>query len=90
MTEGSVFLKRLNNSKIQNARVYTIAASGCSVNKEDGDGVVKLKNVPLSYATNFVVNGTCTDFFKVNLNDTILDPDKTPEVYDIVKEVLKE
>src|SRR3989344_5711395 len=90
MTEGSVFLKRLNNSKIQNARVYTIAASGCSVNKEDGDGVVKLKNVPLSYATNFVVNGTCTDFFKVNLHDTILDPDKTPEVYDIVKEVLKE
>src|SRR3989344_1432936 len=90
MTEGSVFLKRLNNSKIQNAKVYTIAASGCLINKEDGDGVVKLRNVPLPYATNFVINGTCTDFFKVNLHDTILDPDKIPEVYDILKEVLKD
>lgn len=90
MTEGSVFLKRLNSFKVVKAKVYTIAASGCPISKEDGDGIVNLKSVPLSYATNFVVNGTCTDLFKANLHDTILDPNKTPEVYEIVRNVLKE
>ena len=90
MTEGSVFLKRLNSFRVVKAKVYTIAASGCPINKEDGDGIVKLKSVPLPYASNFVVNGTCTDFFKANLHDTILDPDMTPKVYEIVRNVLKE
>ena len=89
MTEGSIFLKRLNNSKVQKVKFYTIGASGCPINNEDGDGVVKLRSVPLPYATNYFVNGTCTDLFKSNLHDTILDPDKTPEVYNVIKRILK-
>ncbi len=91
MSEGSVFLKRLNQTKPpQIAKIYTIAGLGCLIEGEESDGLVEYKSVPLPYAQNFNVTGKCTDILKSNLHDEMLDPDKYPEVYEIVKDILKE
>ena len=91
MSEGSIFLKRLNQAKPpQQATFYTIAALGCPVDNEPGDGVLKQKSVPLPYAQNFNVTGVCTDIFKSDLHDGMLDPAISPETYALIKDILKE
>jgi len=91
MSEGSVFLKRLNQAKPpQKTKIYTIAGLGCPIEGEESDGLVKYESVPLPYAQNFNITGKCTDILKSNLHDEMLEPDKYPEVYEIVKDILKE
>ncbi len=92
MAEGSVFLKRLNNPKNipRNTKFYTIAAKGCDIGGEEGDGIVTVDSVFLDYAGNFMVNGTCTDFFGTNLHSRMLDPNIYPETYEIIREILEQ
>ncbi|MBI2670771.1 alpha/beta fold hydrolase [Candidatus Woesearchaeota archaeon] len=91
MSQDSIFLKRLNQAKpLQKVIIYTIAGTGCNTENEDGDGIVVLKNVPLPYAKNFTTPGTCTDILKSNLHQDLIDPEKYPEVYNIVKKLLRE
>lgn len=91
MSAGSIFLKRLNNRPIPiNTKLYTIAAIGCDMDGEDGDGITVADSVPLDYAENFVIKGECTDFFNSDLHTRILDPDLYPKTYEIIKEILNE
>jgi len=89
MKEGSVFLNKLNTQK-EDVDIYVVTATGCEMKYGVGDGIVLEENVPLDYATNFVVQGECNDLLKNDLHSAILDPAKYPEVYDILKKILKE
>ena len=95
MNFDSVFMSRLNSpsSTPQFTDVYTVTAHGCLMknedgDKEDGDGVVLARNVPLSFATNYDVNGTCTDFLQSNLHMKFVEPNLYPETFEIVKSIL--
>lgn len=89
MEEGSVFLNKLN-AKEEGVDMYVITATGCEMKYGMGDGIVLEENVPLDYATNFVVNGSCKNLLKNELHSDILEPSKYPEVYEILKKILKE
>ncbi len=91
MTEGSIFLKRLNSVKEpENVEIHTIIAQGCETNDNEGDGVVSVDSAELSYADNHYIEGNCTDYLGIELHNKILDPELYPEVYDIIVGVLNE
>ena len=90
MTEDSVFLKILNQAQApKNAKLYTIAGSGCITDNENGDGIVKTNNVALPYAQNYIINGTCIDALKLSFHQDIINPEKYPESYNLIKDILK-
>ncbi|MEK6974133.1 MAG: alpha/beta fold hydrolase [Nanoarchaeota archaeon] len=91
MSQDSIFLKRLNQYREpESVKVFTIAGSGCDTEKEDGDGIAVLNNVVLNYSTNYIINGTCTDILKSNLHQDIIDYEKYPETYNVLRAILKE
>jgi hypothetical protein len=89
LAQGSIFLRKLNSPQnIPNeVEMYTIAAVGCD--ERDFDGIVELVSVQLPYAENHIINGTCTDLFGTDLHSNILDPDKYPETYNLILDILK-
>jgi len=90
MQENSLFLNILNDPDKQpaNVKIYTIAGSGCDTSGKDGDGIVPKDHVTLPNATSFVVNGKCTRTSV--LHNDLLDTDKYPEVYEIIRDILRE
>ena len=91
MYSDSVLMKKLNapNYNPKNVKFYTISGTGCNTDSGGGDGVVLLDNSLIDYAESFVVEGECTDTFKKELHTELLNIDIYPEVYEIVKEILK-
>ena len=87
MHNDSIFIKRLN-SHIPEVPFYTIRATGCDMGKEDGDGVVLARNVPLDFATNYEVEGECTDLLQSNLHTRFIDPDLYPKTYETILGIL--
>ena len=59
------------------------------MNGQPGDGTVLVKNARLEgeIVENFIINGTCSGLKK--LHSEMLDTDKYPEVYEIIKYALK-
>ncbi len=91
MADDSILIAKLNspNYKPINVDLYTISGVGCDMdNGKTGDGVVTLNSSQLTYATNYIVNGTCSDLFNTNLHTDLLNINKYPKVYDYIKEVL--
>lgn len=94
MHQDSLFLNRLNSPNKQPSKVklYNIFGKGCQQDDKDGDGVVLIDQASLkgiANATEHIVNGTCNgqlEYFHTDL----IDPDKFPTVYEIIKEILKE
>ena len=91
MAENSVFMKKLNDPSAQpkEARIVTIIGHGCLVGEKDGDGVVQSESVVLSYAQNYDVNGSCSDFFGSDFHTELLNIDEYPIVYDIIQAELR-
>lgn len=95
MEPDSTFLAKLNkaaNTPVH-TQVYTVAAVGCPTKSdeggvEEGDGVVLARSVALPYATNHVVNGTCTDSLQKSLHMDFVNPNLYPETYEMVREIL--
>lgn len=81
MSENSIFMKRLENQKIQ-IPVHNIVAQGCS---NGGDGVVTKESATLNWAENHYINGTCDDFLQSSLHTGVLEYD---ELYDLLKDLL--
>ncbi len=92
MSEGSIFLTRLNSQKIpENAKVYVIRSVGCTMdNGEIGDGIVTNSSAYLEGAQNFVIKGKCTDKLQTSLHGDTLKPEMYPEVYNLILKILKE
>jgi hypothetical protein len=92
MTEGSIFLKRLNNPNNipKKTRMYTISAVGCNTYGKPGDGVIIADNVVLDFAKNYRINGTCTDLLQTNLHTRLIQPEIYPQTYEILKEIIND
>ncbi len=91
MLENSVFLSKLNGQpKLTKVRPYSIIGEGCEMRRGDGDGVVLSESAELENSKLYYVNGTCGALLAKNLHTEILDIDKYPKTYEIVKEILKE
>jgi triacylglycerol esterase/lipase EstA (alpha/beta hydrolase family) len=92
MSEGSIFLARLNNQKIpETAKIYSIRSVGCPMdNNQIGDGIVTNSSAYLEGAQNFVIKGKCTDSLQTSLHGDVLKPQKYPEMYNLVEKILKE
>ena len=90
MNENSIFIKKLNDpNKIpESVEIHNIVGDGCDMDGLPGDGIVIRENSKLGHATNYYVNGTCDGISK-NLHTEILNIEKYPEVYDIIKSVLE-
>ena len=88
MGKDSLFINKLNQQEIKNIPIYNIIGTGCLMDNEQGDGIVKNSSSYLSYAKNYYVNGTCSglNFFHTDL----VDSDKYPEVYEIINQTLRE
>lgn len=90
MTAGSVFMRKVNDpSNRPGIDFVTITGHGCPVGDEDGDGVVQASSVALPGVRNYDVNGSCADFFGSDFHTEILNIEKYPEVYGIIKDELK-
>jgi hypothetical protein len=92
MSADSVFLKRLNaqSTTKKTSNIFTIAGSGCDMPLGKGDGVILVNDAHLTYSKNFQVAGKCSENLRSQLHNRLVDPDKFPEVYEIVKEILEE
>ena len=92
MKEDSLFMSKVNDPLRQPSKVkiYAVIGQGCDMQSGDSDGIVSAENAKLENAKLFYVNGTCGGLFGEKLHTEILDINKYPETYRIVKKILKE
>ena len=88
MEKTSLFMSKLNNAQIPKVKMYNIIGTGCATNNEDGDGVVEKSSAYLDFAENYYVNGRCDDTKLIVLHNDLIQPDKYPEVLNIINEIL--
>lgn len=88
MNAESLFMNKLNRVELPDLSIYNVIGIGCDMDKGMGDGIVLEKNAMLEGADNFIINGTCKNIDK--LHTEMLDIDKYPEVYYVIKNALKE
>lgn len=88
MNAESLFMNKLSRGKLPDIPIYNIVGRGCNMDKGNGDGIVLEGNAILEGAKNFIINGTCRGIDK--LHTEMLDIDKYPEVYYVIKNALKE
>ncbi|MBI2655478.1 alpha/beta hydrolase [Candidatus Woesearchaeota archaeon] len=90
MLADSLFINKLNDFSGQpkNVRLYSIIGDGCKMKGGQGDGVILKESAELENAELHYVNGSCDGL--ATLHTDILDVDRYPEVYNTVKEILKE
>jgi len=87
MGENSLFINKLNTEEMPTVPIYNIVGIGCKMGNETGDGIVKMKSTYVESAKNYFINGTCSGFNY--LHEEMLDIDKYPIVYDIIKGAIK-
>lgn len=92
MQKNSLFINKVNDLLKQPNKVglYVIIGQGCKMKLGNGDGIVLPEDAKLESAKIYAVNGTCGGLFGEVLHTEILDIDKYPDTYRIVKEALKE
>jgi hypothetical protein len=88
MDASSVFMSKLNYGEKPKIPIYNIIGTGCPMDKSIGDKVVLEENAKLDYAENFIINGTCNNGAILHVD--LIDIDKYPKVYEIIKGILKE
>ena len=92
MQENSLFINKLNDPSKQPAgiKLYAVIGQGCQMRFGDGDGIVLTENAKLKDAKLYSINGTCRGLFGGTLHTEILNIDKYPEIYRIIKGILRE
>ena len=89
MDKDSIFINKLNNAPIRDFPIYNLIGIGCSMGAETGDGIVKNSSQYLDYATNYYVTGTCDESNLEFFHETMINPNKYPETYEIISSILK-
>lgn len=89
MDKDSIFINKLNSAPIRNFPIYNIIGVGCSMGTETGDGIVKNSSQYLDYATNYYITGTCDESNLEFFHETMINPNKYPETYEIISRILK-
>ena len=92
MQQNSLFMNKVSDPSNQPKKVklYAVIGQGCKMKLGDGDGVVLSESAGLDNANIYYVNGTCGGIFGDALHTALLDAEKYPQVYEIVKGILKE
>jgi hypothetical protein len=93
MSDDSILIAKLNDPNYTPKKIdlYTISGTGCQMdNGNTGDGVVSINSSQLKYATNYRVNGTCSDLFSTNMHTDLLNINKYPQVYEYIRNILVE
>jgi uncharacterized alpha/beta hydrolase family protein len=90
MYKDSLLINKLNNAENISIPVYNIIGTGCDMNGEKGDGMVTESSQYLTYATNYYIEGTCNELSLDFLHEKILYPEKYPETYNLISEILDE
>jgi hypothetical protein len=87
MTEGSVFMRKLELGGLPEIKSENIVGTGCIMDGLPGDGIVLKKKALVQGLDNNIVNGSCsgTNF----LHSGMLNVKKYPEVYRFIKEGLR-
>ncbi len=86
MSAGSAFLKKLSNFVPRQTKMSTITGVGCAMGYGDGDGVVLSRDSSLPYAKDYKIEGNCS--FTNLLHVEMLDTNKYPKAYSVIKEIL--
>jgi hypothetical protein len=87
MSKDSVLIKRLSQHTPK-IPFYVLIGKGCDTDGKEGDGVVEAVSAELGFAENIYIDGNCDDFFGANLHNDLLKPEKYPEVYETIKELI--
>lgn len=88
MDKDSILINKLNNAFSDKVLTYNIIGTGCNMGSETGDGIVKNSSQYLDYASNYYIKGACNELGFEFFHQTILRPEKYPEVYSIIKQIL--
>jgi len=89
MNKNSIFINKLNNEPSELVPTYNIIGIGCNMGDETGDGIVKNSSQYLSYATNYYIEGSCDELSFKFLHGEIVDPEKYPEIHNIVNKTIR-
>lgn len=92
MSEGSIFLERLNSKPIpREVEFHAIRSVGCKMDYgKYGDGIVTEESARLEGAKNYIINGECTDTLQTSLHTNALNPYIYPQTYELIVSILKE
>jgi len=90
MTQGSVFLNRLNAKPLPQIPMYVIRSVGCTMGVEIGDGIVTNESAYLEGVVNYEIEGNCTDALNSDLHSNVMIPRLYPEVPELLKKILLE
>lgn len=88
MDKQSTFIYQLNKYNFSQTLTYNVIGVGCNMGKETGDGVLTNSSQYLDYAKNYYISGKCDEFNFDFLHESIMYPEKYPEIYDFLKKIL--
>lgn len=89
LTEGSLFLNKLNRASKPSIPVYTLVGTGCDMGEGEGDGTVLEDHAIIPWAENHIIQGVCSGKFEP-LHLDLLNPELYPEAYKTIVKILKE
>lgn len=89
LDENSIFMDQLNNAETEKIPVYNIIGIGCDMGDETGDGVIKNSSQYLENAVNYYFKGACNELNFEFFHEQIIFPERYPEVYNKIYEMLK-
>lgn len=89
MDQNSILINKLNNAPNITIPVHNIIGMGCNTGGEQGDGIITESSQYLEYANNYYINGTCDELNFDFFHETIVNPEKYPQIYELIKEILK-
>jgi len=89
MDKDSAFMKDLNSQSSAIVPAYNIVGVGCNMGDETGDGIIKNSSQYLSYAVNYQIRGTCNELGFQYLHEYVVYPEKYPETYVIIRDILR-
>lgn len=89
LDKDSILINKINNAPTDIVPTHNIIGIGCNMGTETGEGIVKNSSQYLDYATNYYIKGVCNELNFEFFHETILYPDRYPEVYNIISKIIK-
>ena len=90
LSKDSLFINKLSYASLPNIPIYNIVGIGCQMENETGDGIVRKSSAYLEGAENHEINGSCDELKFSFLHKTMINPEKYPEVYQLILDFLKQ
>ena len=88
MKLDSLLINKINQDVLE-IPSYNIIGVGCDMDGQDGDGIVENSTAYLGFARNYYINGSCPGNFEF-LHLDIMEPNKYPEAYNTLIDILRE